>query len=194
MKRLSNKQEIIKLLFRDFLTMYNSRSISKKINISHVGAFKILKKLEKEDIVKHERIGRALIYSLNLDNPIANKEIEMIFLLESQNFKRWVEEFKNLKDKAKFLILFGSIIRNAEQANDVDILIVADKSKLNDIRKIIQKIQGYTNKKIHPLIQTTDNFKKDVNETNKVMIEIIKTGIVLYGHEEYVELLKSLRQ
>ncbi len=192
--KLSKKQEIIKFLFKDFLTKYNSRSISKKINISHVGAFKILKKLEKEEIVKPEKIGRALIYSLNLDNQIANKEIEMIFLLESQNFKRWIEEFKDLKDKARFLVLFGSITRNAEQANDVDILIVTDGSKLGDIKRIIQKIQRYTGKKIHPLIQTAENFKKDVNERNKVMIEIIKTGIVISGQEEYIKLLKSLRQ
>ncbi len=192
--KLSKKQEIIKLLFKDFLTKYNSRNISKKINISHVGSFKILKKLEKEEIVKHEEVGRALIYSLNLGNQIANKEIEMIFLLESQNFKRWIEEFKDLEDKAKFLILFGSITRNAEQANDIDILIVADENKLEDIKKIIKKIQKYTNKKIHPLIQTINDFKKDVNERNKVMIEIIKTGIVLYGQEDYIKLLKSLRQ
>ncbi|MDP3027201.1 MAG: nucleotidyltransferase domain-containing protein [Nanoarchaeota archaeon] len=192
--KLSKKQEIIKLLFKDFLTKYNSRSISKKINISHAGSFKILKKLEKEDIVNHEKIGRALIYSLNLGNQIANKEIEMIFLLESQNFKRWVEEFKDLENKVKFLVLFGSITRNAEQANDIDLLIVADENNLEDIKKSIKKIQKYTSKKIHPLIQTIGNFKKDVNEKNKVMIEIIKTGIVLYGQEEYVKLLKSLRQ
>jgi len=192
--KLSKKQEIIKLLFKDFLIKYNSRSISKKINISHVGSFKILKKLEGEEMVKHENVGRALIYSLNLDNQILNKEIEMIFLLESQSFKRWIEEFRDLESKVKFLVLFGSITRNAGQTNDIDILIVADKIKLDEIKKIIKKIQKYTSKKIHPLIQTIDNFKKDVNERNKVMMEIIKTGIVLYGQEEYINLLKPLRQ
>jgi predicted nucleotidyltransferase len=194
MEKLTKEQEIIKLLFKDFSADFNSRSVSKVIKISHAGAFKILKKLEKRKIVIPKRIGQAVIYSLNLGNQIANKEIEMIFLLESQNFKRWIEEFKDLESKVKFLILFGSITRNTEQANDVDILIVAEKSKLDEIKKIIKKIQKYTSKKIHPLIQTIDNFKKDVNERNKVMIEIIKTGIVLYKQEEYIGILKSLRQ
>lgn len=194
MEKLTKEQEILKLLFKDFSADFNSRSISKIIKISHAGAFKILKKLEKREMVIPKRIGKAVIYSLNLGNQIATKETEMIFLLESQNFKRWIEEFKDLESKVKFLVLFGSVIRNAEQANDVDILIVADKSKLNEIKKIIKKIHKYTSKKIHPLIQTINNFKKDVNEKNKVMMEIIKTGIVLYGQEEYIKLLKSLRQ
>lgn len=192
MEKLNKEQEIIKLLFKDFSADYNSRSISKIIKISHPGAYKILKKLEKREIVKPKKVGKAVVYSLNRENPITNKEIEMILLLESQNFKRWVEEFKDLKDKTKFLILFGSITKNAEQANDVDILIVIAKSKLGGIKKIIQKIQKYTNKKIHPLIQTIDNFKKDINEKNKVMFEIIKTGIAVYGQEDYIKTLNYI--
>jgi predicted nucleotidyltransferase len=191
---LSKEQEIIKILFKDFLTPYNSRSISKLVGISHAGAFKILKKLEKREIVKSKRIGNTLVYSLNFDNPITNKEIEMVLLLESQNFKRWIEEFKELKDKLTFFILFGSITRNEKEANDIDILVMADKNKLNKIKKIIAKIQGYTNKKIHLLIQTHENFKKDVNEKNKVMLEIIKTGIILYGNENYRKILNELNK
>ena len=58
MQKLTKEQDIIKLLFKDFLADYNSRSISKLIGTSHPGAFKILKRLEKRDIVKFKRIGK----------------------------------------------------------------------------------------------------------------------------------------
>ncbi|MBU4116642.1 MAG: nucleotidyltransferase domain-containing protein [Nanoarchaeota archaeon] len=190
MNKLTKEQEIIKLIFKDFLTHYNSRSISKPINISRVWAFKVFKNLEKREIVKSEKIGNAIIYSLNLDNPVTHKEIELILIIEAENFRRWKEEFKELEKKVNFLILFGSITRNEKTARDIDLLIVANSKKLKEIEKIIEKLQRYTSKKIHPLIQTMKDFKKDLNKKNKTIIDIIKTGIVLFGQEEFRKALK----
>lgn len=189
---LSKEQQIIKILFKDFLTPYNSRSISKIIGISHAGAFKILKKLERREIVKPKRIGKAVIYSLNLENPVARKEVEMVLVIEAQNFRRWVEEFKQLQGRVNLLILFGSIIRNEKQANDIDILIVADKNKFKEVKRVIEERDKLSNKKIHFLFQTKGDFRHDVVAKNKVMLEIIKTGIALYGQEEYLKILKSI--
>lgn len=191
MEQLTNEQEIIKLLFKDFLTDYNSRSISKIIGISHAGAFKILKKLEKRNIVKPKRIGNSVIYSMNLENPITNKEIEMALVIESQNFRRWVEEFKELENKVSFAILFGSIISNEKSARDIDLLVVINKRKYENIKKIIEKRQKILPKKIHSLIQTLEDFKNDVINRNKVIVEILKKGIVLYGQEELRKVMKS---
>ncbi len=184
MKNLTKEQEIIKLLFKDQLTFYNSRSISKIIGISHAGAFKILKKLEKRQIVKPLRIGKAVIYSLNKENPVTSREIEMVLTLEAQNHRRWIEEFKYIQDKAKFAVLFGSIIENESSAKDIDLLVVADKNKFNDIRRLIKERGKFLNKRVHLLLQKPEEFKSDLNNKNKVLIGLIKKGIVLFGQEE----------
>ena len=93
----------------------------------------IIAKLEERKIVLSKKIGQAKIYSLNLKDEIAKKQIEIILTLESRNYKRWVEEFIELKDEVYFTILFGSIIRNEKEAQDIDVLIVSDKSCLNKI-------------------------------------------------------------
>ena len=67
---LTKEQMIIKFLFKDLLVIYNSRSISKVIGITHAGAFKILKRLEKRGIVTAQPIGKAITYKLNFANPI----------------------------------------------------------------------------------------------------------------------------
>jgi len=190
MEKLTKEQEIIKVLFKDSLTLHNSRSISKIIGITHAGAFKILKKLEKREIVNSQKVGRASIYSLNLNNPITNKEIEMILIIEAQNFKRWIEEFKDLENKVQFLVLFGSATRNEKAAKDIDLLVVVNEKNLSPAEKIIEKIQEHTSKKIHPLLQTSNNFQEDLNKKNNAIIEIIKTGIVLFGQEEFRRTLK----
>lgn len=191
--KLSKEQEIIKLLFKDFLTKYNSRNISKIVGISHAGAFKILKKLEKKEIAKAERIGKAVIYSLNLENPIACKEIEMVLVIEAQNYRRWIEEFKQLEGKVNFTILFGSVTRDEKTARDIDLLVVTNKNKFKETKKIIKERQKFSNKKIHFIFQTIEDFKHDVVSKNKVMTQIIKEGIILFGQEKLLKIFKLLK-
>lgn len=191
--KLTKKQEIIKLLFKNIDNSYNSRNMSKIIGISHPGSFKILKRLEKEEIVKAKQVGRANIYSLNFDNPIACKEIEMALTIESQNYRRWVEEFKELEGKSCFVVLFGSVLKEEKSARDIDILVVADKSNFHKIKKIIKERDKISNKKIHLLLQISEDFKTDIRRHNKVMMDIIKKGVVLFGQDKIRQMLESLK-
>ncbi len=186
---MNKEQEIIKVLFKDLQNRYNSRSISKIVGMSHVGAFKILKKLEKKEIVKPERMGKAIFYSLNLKNPVARKEVERVLTIEAQDYKRWLEEFKELEDKVEFAILFGSIIKNERVARDIDISIVARQDKFNDIKSVIKERNKFSYKKIHLILQKPEEFKMDIYNKNKVMLEIIKTGVVLFGQDKIRQLI-----
>ena len=71
-------------------------------------------------------------------------------------------------------------------------MIITERNKIKNIQRIIRDIQKFTNKKIHPLIQTIDDFIKDINDKNKAILEIIRTGIVLYGQEEYIKISNPL--
>jgi len=191
MNRPKHREKIIRTLFKNFLVEYNSRSLSKTIGITHAGTFKILKKLEKENIVKSRKIGKAVVYSLNMENSRTITEIELSLIVESENYNRWIEEFKKLKDKSKFVILFGSIVKNLKEAKDIDILIVTEKNKLEESQQIISERSKLSYKKIHPLTQTLRDFNNDVSNKNKAIIEIMRTGIVLYGHREVVKILRN---
>ncbi len=188
--KINKEQEIIKILFKDFLNSYNSRNISRLVGLSHAGAFKILKKLKEREIVKPKQIGKAIIYSINLDNPVAYREVEMALTIEAWNYKRWVEEFKVLEDKSDIVILFGSILINEKLANDIDILVVAKKNMFGEIIKIIKEKNEISNKKIHLILQSPADFKKDINSKNKAIIEIIKKGIVLFGQDNFRKSVK----
>ena len=191
MEQLSKEQKILKILFKEPYENYNSRSISKKVGISHVGAFKILKKLEERKIVLSKKIGRANIYSLNLNNLMTLREVDMLLTLESQNYNRWLEDLKELGKNADFLILFGSIIRNEKEARDVDILIISKKNNLQQLKKLIEEKNSIASKKIHALFQIKEDFFKDLKNKNKVILEILNTGIVLFGQENLTKYMKE---
>lgn len=190
--KLTKKQEIVKLLFKDFLTSYNSRSMSKVVGMSHAGSFKIMKKLEKEGIVISKRIGKAVIYSLDIENPLTCREVETALTIEAQNYKRWIEEFNSLKDKVRFVILFGSILEKEKSARDIDLFVLADKNKFNEVKKAIEEKNKFLSKRIHLVLQFQEEFKHDLNKKNKVTLEIIKKGVVLFGQEELTKILGEL--
>jgi len=189
--KLNNEYKAILFLFKDFLTPYNSRNLSKLVGISHAGMFKLLKKLEIREILKPKRIGKAVIYSLNMNNSVAKREIEMALTLEAQNYAKWIEEFDLLKDILEFVVLFGSIIKDEKSAKDVDILIIADKKEFNKINQIIRDKNRVLNKKIHLILQNNEDFRKDINNKNKVMLDIIKNGIILFGQEKLTKYLEK---
>ena len=121
---------------------------------------------------------------MNLNNPVACKEIEMALTIEAQNYKRWLEEFRDLEDKAEFAILFGSILINEKHANDIDILVVSEPKNFKNIKKIINERKKVSNKRIHLILQNPKDFKRDIMEKNRATIEIIKRGIALFGQEK----------
>ncbi len=183
--KLTKEQEIIKLMFKDFLTEYNSRNISPKVGLTHSGAFRVLKKLEEKEIVKPRQVGKAVIYSLNPENPLTVKEIETALIIESLKHRMWIEEFKKLEGKVKFIVLFGSILRNEKEAKDIDLHVVADKKQYHKIKEIIKERNKILPKPIHLIFQTPADFKADIKRKYKVTIEIIKTGVILFGQDEF---------
>ncbi len=181
--KLTKEQDIIKTLFKDLLTVYNSRSISKVVDMTHAGAFKILKRLEQRGIVISRPIGKAITYTLNFNNPVTCKEVEMALVLEAQQHTRWLSEFKKLENKVQCSVLFGSVLTDEKKAKDVDLLVVTDKENVDEVRAIIKERNEVAYKKVHLLLQLPQDFKKDIANKNRVMVEIIKTGVVLFGQE-----------
>ncbi len=188
---MKNEDKALLLILKNPYEEYNSRSLSKIAGISHAGMFKILKKLENQKILISRSIGRARIYSINFENILAVKRAEMALIMEARQNERWIEEFDSLKPDAEFIMIFGSILRKSKSARDIDLLIVADTKKFGRIKEQISKKNNLMAKKIHLLLQTTDEFLSDFEKKNKSMLEIIKTGAVLFGQDEFVNLIRK---
>ena len=90
------EKEVLLILFKDFTNFYNANSISKVLNISHVGAQKIFKRLLNQNLLIDKKIGKSIIYKLKLDDDYVKKLIIFLLADEANNFKRWKEEFKEL--------------------------------------------------------------------------------------------------
>ena len=188
------EKEIVLKLFKEFNVDYNSSNIAKEVNKTRVGAYKALNFLEKDTIVKGKNMGKARFYQLNLEDEYARKNVETLLMEEAKKFQMWIDEFQEFFEYVDIVILFGSIVKNEEFAKDVDILLVYDEKYNQKINKIIKEKNEILLKKIHPVKQTKEDLINNIQIKDKVIINAIKNGVILFGYEKITEIIKDVTQ
>ena len=186
------EKEALLILFKDFTNFYNANSISKLLDISHVGAQKIFKKLFKQNLLLDRKIGKSIIYKLKLEDDYAEKLIAFLLADEANDFKRWKEEFKELFKKDRIIMIYGSAIKNYAKANDIDIMIIIRKAEYKEVIKIIEKKQKILPKKIHSIELTENDLLQNIKQKKESVVDIVKNAVILYGQDKYVNIMKNV--
>ena len=192
MQFTNNEKKALLILFKDLDNYYNANSLSKKLNISRIGAMKLLKKLKKNDILNSKLIGKSETYKVNLDSDYIRDMLAFLLSDEANNFKRWKNEFKGLFSEDRIVMIYGSAIVNYSKANDIDLMILKRKDKQSNINKVIAERQKILPKKIHLIELSRDEFLKNLEEKQPSILNIAKTSVILYGQSKYVELIKNV--
>ncbi len=187
-----NERETVIILFKDYTNFYNANSISKILNISHVGAQKIFKRLLQENLVISKTIGKAITYKLNFSNDYVTHLVAFILADEANKFKRWKEEFKELFKKDRIVMLFGSTIKDYAHAHDIDIIIVLKNKEVKEVNTILKKKEEILPKKLHAIKLTHLDLLENLKKKDKAFLDIIKNAIILYGQDIYLEILKNV--
>ncbi len=163
----------------------------KQLDLTQVGALKLLRRLEKSKMLIKRNIGKAVIYKINEGYELTKKALEFALVNQASDYERWKEEFKSLNKDGRIIIFYGSASRNYAQANDIDVLVILQKEEVRELNKALEKIQLSLPKKLHSIKATKQDLIKNIAEKNTAMLEIIKTGIVLSGYSAYMEVLNE---
>ncbi|HLC84990.1 MAG TPA: hypothetical protein VJH22_04310 [Candidatus Nanoarchaeia archaeon] len=186
MRALTEKEKrIVLVLAKDFTALYNARSLSKQVGMTPRGALKALKNLELIGLVKGRPFGRAIIYKL-IYNEHARKLLPLLLFEEAQTASRWVKDFEGFKARA--LIIFGSAIRGKGH-NDVDLMILIDQKDYDLVQKQVEEKNALLVKPIHPVWQTRNDLERNLKKSDPVLVEMLKSGLVLKGQELIAEAL-----
>jgi len=194
METINKPQKIMNILVKDF-SIHTATSLSKELKMSRWGIWKILKKLEKDNLIIIEPVGSGKTSTstikLNWGSILAEKTLALSLTQEALKYKRWLHDFSSLQEEIDFLILYGSILYTKE-ANDIDIIGIAKEKKLAKINDKMLKIQGTLNKKIHSINLTQKEFKEELKKPNKAYLDALKKGVILFGQENFIEFVKGL--
>jgi len=193
-----NLTKIVEFLFRNIPNRFNVNQISRELKISVGSAYKILKSLEKKSVLVSRKIGNGIYYVLNLDNKEAENITELV-LIESRNKSLsknshasiYAKDFKDGEKLSKAIILFGSILERKD-TKDVDILFIIDKGKSKAVEDFCMKLSNLRPKRTNPLLMTMADFKKNIKKQDKVIADILKKGIILFGEDAVIDILRGV--
>ena len=136
------EQEALIRIYKDFTHFYNANSLSKELGITQVGAMKLLKRFEKINILISKKIGKSIVYKINIQEEFVQKLIAFALINEARKYQRWKEEFKPLHKKARIVLFYGFASRNYAQAKDIDIFIILDKNDVDEIDRELERVQS----------------------------------------------------
>src|SRR3989338_6129385 len=188
-----NEAKIMDLLIRNFKERSSINEIGRRLKISHTGAHKILRKLEKIKIVKPKKKRKTKNYKANLDEEIGIKLAEFVLLeneFSNSYAKMYAEDLRKLKNVALSCILFGSVLKVGNEAKDIDALMIIEKKDYKKVSNKLKDIQQILTKRIHSIIMTTGDLSNNLKKGNEAMIDMLKYGQVLWGAEIIVEAIR----
>ena len=187
-----NEMKFILHILKNPSQELNSRVIGQAIGITPMGSLKIGKRLEKENILLSRMIGKARIYKINLEKEYVLYYVKFILQRELEHsnsyVKTWIAELKKIKN-AESILLFGSVLKKGNEANDIDVLILIKKKNLSIVEKQIEEINLLNKKKLHPVFQTIEDLKKNIKKEDKIVLAALK-GIFVFGEDKILEVLK----
>ena len=194
----NTSEKIMKILLKEIYLNHTVSSLAQRLTMSRVGIWKILKRLESNKLIILSSIGngKTSIYTvkLNWNNILVEKKLAFLLSEDAIRQERWRFNFAELEKHVSFLLLFGSILHSPKEARDIDIFVVIDNRKeFKTIEKIMLKIQVTQSKKIHYIDLTENEFEQELNNKNKAYIDALAKGVILYGQENLIKVIKRLQ-
>ena len=194
-RNLAPKMVLLYLL-KDFSSTHTITILAKELDLSRVGIWKILKKLEERKYLSLKSVGKGktstLIVNINWENHLVEKMLSFYLTEEAVKQRRWQVNFAELENVIDFVILYGSILHSPQEAGDIDIVGVTAKKNFVKIAEVIDNIQKTQSKKIHAINFTESEFNMELQKPNKAFIDAIKKGIILFGQENFVKFMRDI--
>jgi len=189
-----NEKKILRFLLANFNSDYSINEIAKECKLTPNGAYTILRKFEEKGVLRFKKISNLKSYKIDFDNIEANKLLELILMPDYRESKinyRY-NDLKPLEKLTKLCIIFGSYIEGKKKPNDIDILFVIKKSDYKEYSRIIDKVKKVMPFKLQDVIQTKEDLIKNMKKGEKITISIISKGVILWGHEFLIEVIKNV--
>ena len=182
--------------------------ISKRLKIGYRPAYMHIAGMEKEDLIKVEKVGNAKQCFLNLSNVKTKHLLEEADITKKEEILKKTPKLRgvlnpliqNLAERfiseLHSIVLFGSYAKGTSVKNsDVDLLVIVNNLKNKTLREAIEQecasYQHSYNIKISPLITDVWEFKKMLQSKEvNVGKESRQYGISVHGHEFFWRLLQ----
>ena len=191
-----NEFKALNFLVRRPRERYSINELARQLDITPKGMHKLLKRLEEQAIVKQQRLANAVYYEINFASNKACKIAEFALIEDAKTpyVRMQVKDLERLHSLAEAVILFGSVLKKGEKANDIDILVILKKNQYKRFNEGLKELQSLKTKQIHTVLQTPEEIRANLKKADPVIEAAIKEGYVIWGQEIIVQTIKEVKQ
>lgn len=131
-----NEKRVLRFLAAKPGMDYSINDVAKACGVTPNGAYKILRKLEKEGVLLAKQIANIKSYKPDFQNEKTARVYELAFMLDTldDRVKLRLDDLKQLKAVTKACVLFGSYITTKQKPEDLDALFVVEKENFESYR------------------------------------------------------------
>ena len=192
----TNEKKVLRFLLVNFAKDYSINEIAKRCSLAPNGAYEILKKFEEKGVLSPKKISNVKSYKINF---ISKEAIKLLELMLIPNYKEdkisyRYNDLKPLEEISSLCIIFGSYITQKEKPNDIDVLLVIKKENYRKYSRILEKVKRTLPIHLHDIIQTKEDLSKNIKKREKIILKAISEGLILWGHEFLIEVIKNVAE
>ncbi|MBS3093683.1 nucleotidyltransferase domain-containing protein [Candidatus Pacearchaeota archaeon] len=191
--KLKPKERLIKALIEN-REPQSILSLSGAAIIDYKNTYNIVNELQASGAIIREIMGNTTPITLNLapNQEIYNVENKRAqeFLSKNPKLRLIKEDIEEIGYPFMIVLVFGSYVKNTKtEGSDIDICIISDSKEKT--KKLIQSL-NLLSLKLEIQEFTTDEFISMIEKTQKNLgHEIVKSNIILYGIENYYNLISK---
>ncbi|HLD54986.1 MAG TPA: nucleotidyltransferase domain-containing protein [Candidatus Nanoarchaeia archaeon] len=189
-----NESKVLRMLLMAFGEEYSINRIAKVCGLSPNGALKTLRKFESQGILTVKKIANINSYKINFSNNKTKNILELALIPEiPEKIKYRYDDLGPLKKITEIGIIFGSYITDKQKPTDIDLFFVLDKKNFNEYKTLSKKIYFTMPLKVQDVLQTKKDLKENILKKDKVIIEIFRKGIILWGYDKIIKFFENDR-
>lgn len=147
-----------------------------------------LARLTESGLVTSRQIGRERHYQANARAPVFD-ELRSIIVKTTGIAEPLRSALQPLADRISFATLYGSLAKGtATAASDIDLLVVADDVRLEDLYSALDAAETKLGRKINPTLYTRLDFLRRRKQGNAFLTRVLEgEHVPLIGNPDVVE-------
>jgi predicted nucleotidyltransferase len=169
----TTQQRVLSELFLHPDRAYQTTELIAKVGTGSGAVQRLLARLAAADLVTRVPHGRRQLYRANRDAPLF-PELRGLLLKTVGLVNPLRAALTPFAEQLRFAIVYGSIAKGTERASsDIDILIVGDGLRLEDVFEAFQPVERQLGRRIHPTLYSGREFDQRLRDENPFLTKVL---------------------
>ncbi len=177
------RRDLLALFFTNPSERFYLRELERMLGYSAGSIRRELLKFQDDDLLRTERVGNLVYYSLNPEHPLY-EEIRSIVVKTVGVEGALREELSSVGD-IKIAFVYGSFAAGQERAgSDIDVMVIGDPD-MSALNESIAKLEGRLRRDINVTVYSAKEFKARKKAGSGFVLDLLKSPrITMIGEED----------